>query len=76
MVFRRVITWLRSKLAAPHRALPGNGRAAFDLDVFARLLNSDDPADLKRIASHFSSADPVDLWRELQDRLGNERVQR
>jgi hypothetical protein len=76
MIFRRVTTWLRSKLAAPPRVAASTDRSALDLDEFARLLCSGDPSDLKQIARDFSSSDRAALWRQLKDRASNRRVQK
>jgi hypothetical protein len=74
MIFRRVIAWLRFKLAGPPHAEASTDRSVFDLDEFVRLLNSGDPADLKRIARDFSFSDPVALRRE--DRASDQRFQK
>jgi hypothetical protein len=59
---------MQSRLRWPERGR----RSALDLDEFGRLLCSGDPADLKRIASDFSSADPASVWHQMQERVAIE----
>jgi len=49
MLFRLRL-WIRSKLALRKRPLPAP-RLPYELDEFARLLSSRDPAALKQLAT-------------------------
>jgi hypothetical protein len=76
MIFDRLTAWLRFKLAGPPRAEASTDRSAFDVDEFARLLYSGDPADLKQIVSDFRFSDPAEIRRQLQNRVSNQRFQK
>lgn len=61
MIIRRLIAWVTGRRAAAVRFMPANegsqGDLGLALEEFGRLLQSQDPDDLKRLADALSRPD-------------------
>ena len=60
IIFNRLLAWLSGRPdAAGRKHCVTSNESAIDLDEFARLLNSRDPADLKTIARAMSKSKDI-----------------